>query len=255
MKIAIISLLLFTTLLCRPAFCGEIHDAAKRGDLEKVKALLKDNPNLVFSKDDDGMTPLHWAANKDVAQLLLTYKAEVNVRNNDGNTPLHWAVNLGTKDVVELLLANKAAVNAKNNHDLTPLHYAAAWGRKDVAELLLVHGADVNAKQNNGQTPLHRAAMAGSKDVAELLLVHGADVNARDKDDKTPLFYAVNFTIANRWNNSLVDLLQHPPAPMPTPFLMTICQFVTRHYISLFGIGIILIGLGWSVYRFGRVTK
>ena len=35
------------------AFCGEIHDAAKAGDLEKVKALLKDNPDLVFSKDNE----------------------------------------------------------------------------------------------------------------------------------------------------------------------------------------------------------
>ena len=36
------------------AFCGEIHDAAKDGDLEKVKALLKDNPDLVNSKDNNG---------------------------------------------------------------------------------------------------------------------------------------------------------------------------------------------------------
>jgi ankyrin repeat protein len=28
---------------------------------EKVKALLKDNPNLVFSKDNNGDTPLHAA--------------------------------------------------------------------------------------------------------------------------------------------------------------------------------------------------
>jgi len=44
MKILTHLLLLLTTLLCRPAFCGEIYDAAKAGDLEKVKALLKDNP-------------------------------------------------------------------------------------------------------------------------------------------------------------------------------------------------------------------
>jgi ankyrin repeat protein len=55
------------------AFCGEIHDAAKSGDLEKVKALLKGNPNLVFSKDTNGRTPLHCAAlqgQKNVAELL-----------------------------------------------------------------------------------------------------------------------------------------------------------------------------------------
>ena len=42
----------------------EIHDAAKSGDVEKVKALLKDNPDLVISQDDIGFTPLHYAAFK-----------------------------------------------------------------------------------------------------------------------------------------------------------------------------------------------
>ena len=43
-------------------FGGEIHDAAKAGDLAKVKTLLKDNPDLVFSKDSYGRTPLHLVA-------------------------------------------------------------------------------------------------------------------------------------------------------------------------------------------------
>ena len=46
---------------------------AQRGDLEKVKALLKDNPDLVSSKDTNGWMPLHAAAidgHKDVAELL-----------------------------------------------------------------------------------------------------------------------------------------------------------------------------------------
>jgi hypothetical protein len=35
-----------------PAFCGEIHEAVKKGELTKIKALLKTNPNLVHSKDE-----------------------------------------------------------------------------------------------------------------------------------------------------------------------------------------------------------
>ena len=89
------------------AFCGEIHDAAKNGDLEKVKALLKANPDLVFSKDDKfGGTPLHLAAywnHKDVLELLLTNKADVNVRDNNGNTPLALAANSNYTEVIELL--------------------------------------------------------------------------------------------------------------------------------------------------------
>ena len=47
---------------------------------------------MVFSKDNKGKTPLHWAAlsgHKDVVELLLASKAEVNAKNNDGQTPLH----------------------------------------------------------------------------------------------------------------------------------------------------------------------
>ena len=59
------------------AFGSEIHDAAKSGDLEKVKVLLKTNPAFVFSKDDHGEAPLLCAAahaHKDVAEFLLTNK-------------------------------------------------------------------------------------------------------------------------------------------------------------------------------------
>jgi hypothetical protein len=37
-----------------PAFCGEIHVAAEKGDLESVNSLLKENPGLVFSKGGKG---------------------------------------------------------------------------------------------------------------------------------------------------------------------------------------------------------
>jgi ankyrin repeat protein len=46
----------------------------------------------------------------------------------------------GRKDVVELLLANKAEINAKDKGGNTPLRAAASNGHKDVAELLRQHG-------------------------------------------------------------------------------------------------------------------
>jgi hypothetical protein len=42
------------------AFCGEIHDAAKAGDLDKVKALLNANPNLISSKDTNAGRLCSW---------------------------------------------------------------------------------------------------------------------------------------------------------------------------------------------------
>ena len=61
----------------------------------------------------------------------------------------------GHKDVAELLLANKAEVNAQGDYGQTPLHCAAFRGRKDVAALLLAKKAKVNARDNYRATPLH----------------------------------------------------------------------------------------------------
>jgi ankyrin repeat protein len=180
-----------------PAFSGEIHDAAMQGDLETVKGLLKDNPNLVSGIDGIGDTPLHVAAlygNKDIAEWLLAQGADVNAKNNAGDRPLHDAAVNGQKDGAALLLANKAEINARNNKGQTPLYRAASIGRKDVVELLLACKADVNAKDKDGNTPLHEAAAGGHQGVVGLLLAAKADVNARNNYGKTPLNLAmINF--------------------------------------------------------------
>ncbi len=176
------------------ALAGEIQDAAQVGDLGKVKALLKADPALAVSKDQDGLTPLHWAAlqgHKDVAELLLTNKADINARDKLGTTPLHAATIAGQKDVAELLLANHADVNARDNDRRTPLHYAAANCQTAVAKLLLAAEADVNAKDKNGLTPLHWAAFKNCKAVVELLLANKAEVNAKDNMGWTPIHRAI----------------------------------------------------------------
>jgi ankyrin repeat protein len=146
------------------AFGGEIHDATGKGDLGQVKALLKENPSLVSSKDDAGATALHFAAQfdrKDVAELLLANKADVNAKTNDGLSPLQAAVQFDHKEMVELLLANKANVNIKANNGYTCLHVAAGKDYIDVARVLLANSADVNARENNGETPLGWAIRFG----------------------------------------------------------------------------------------------
>ena len=42
-------------------FSAEIHQAAARGDIEKVKALLQNDPAVASSRTVNGWTPLHFA--------------------------------------------------------------------------------------------------------------------------------------------------------------------------------------------------
>lgn len=170
-----------------------IHDLARIGDLARLKTMLKSNPDAVFSRDPDkdGYTPLHWAAQncpKEVAELLLANKAEVNAKDDRGCTPLHVAAVSGRKDVVKLLLDNTAEVNAKDCDGKTPLHHAALYSSCEMAELLLIYKAEVNSQNNTGLTPLgiawkeahpfidpplNWAAPGCSKDMVKLLRHHG----------------------------------------------------------------------------------
>jgi ankyrin repeat protein len=213
-----------------PTFCGQIHDAACYRDLQKVKTLLENNPKLVFSKDKYGYAPLHWAAlagHKDVADLLLSKRADVNAKSNGrhtpmgfGNyekkmllvllqayyyTPLHLAVANGHKDIIELLLANNAEINAGDKYGFTSLHWAAQNNSKDMAELLIANKADINAKDKYAITPLHKAAALGHKDMVEFLLAHRAAVNAEDKFGHTPL----NCAEGGRHSDVVEMLRQH----------------------------------------------
>lgn len=154
-------------------------ETARKGDLEKMRALLKDDPDLVFSKDEKGRTPLHWAAGqdrKDVADFLLANRAEVDAKAIGRLTPLHYAALNGHTGVAGLLLARGADVNARAEDDKRPLHLAAGGGYKEVAELLLVNRAELNATALQGVTPLHMATRSGHKKVAELLLAKQANI-------------------------------------------------------------------------------
>ena len=180
MKTTALSLVLgaMALSLSTTASCGEIHDAAKTGDVETIRVLLKANPELVNNRDNPvGWTPLHVAAqagHKEVAELLLANRADVNAKDNRGMTPLHWAAQAGHKEVAELLLANKADVNAKTKVGWTPLHWAAERGHKEVAKLLLASKAVVDLKDYIGMTPLRLALDQGHIDIADFLRAHGA---------------------------------------------------------------------------------
>jgi ankyrin repeat protein len=170
--------------------CHEIQEASAGDDLGTVSALLKEKPDLAFTKDRSGITPLHVAAlsgQTQVVDLLLANKADVNARDGKGMTPLHLASESGQTRVVDRLLKHHADVNAKSNSGMTPLHLAAESGQKPAVELLLANRADVHASSEDVGTPLHVAVVGGHLGIANLLLARGAQVNARDAFGMTPL--------------------------------------------------------------------
>ena len=62
MKKIIFVLLLTLLVFVLPASAGKIHEAATKGDLVKVKALLEKDGRLLDAKGDHEKQPMHWAA-------------------------------------------------------------------------------------------------------------------------------------------------------------------------------------------------
>jgi len=164
---------------------SSVADAAMRGDGAAVRALLATGADVNVAQGD-GMTALHWAANRgdsSLAVVLLRAKAQLTATTRVGGyTPLHVASQSGATGVVRALLAAKADVRAVTSNGVSSLHLAAVAGVPGTITALIAAGGDVNAKEPSwGQTPLMTAAARGRADAVRALLKAGAEPSVTAK--------------------------------------------------------------------------
>ncbi|MBQ9243777.1 MAG: ankyrin repeat domain-containing protein [Proteobacteria bacterium] len=163
--------------------CTSLLDAARQGDVNKVKALIDKGADVNTKDKFSGNTPLHLAVIRghlEVIKLLISSNANVNARTNFGTSPLHFAFNrTESMEAVKLLISSGADVNAKDDFGSTPLH-EAAFGQN----LVVLEESDATEKDKRELTERYANAM-------EMLIAAGADISAKDNDGKTPLDVAV----------------------------------------------------------------
>ena len=173
---------LVLTLLVSAATPPEspVADAAMRGDHGSVRALLQQGAD-VNAAQGDGMTALHWAADRgdlEMARMLVYAGAGLEaVTRMAEYTPLHLASRAGHGAVVRALLeAGSDPAAPTGSGGATPLHLAAAAGDAKAVAALIEHGADVDAReQRAGQTPLIFAAAQNRVEAIRALIAGGAD--------------------------------------------------------------------------------
>ena len=108
-----------------------------------------------------------------------------------GFSPLHIAARYGYYSISQLLVKYKADVNVGDCNGSTPLHVASCQGNSALVVLLVNSGADINATSLNGSTPLHSAATCFAKGVFHTLFEQGCDPLATDSEGMTALHYVV----------------------------------------------------------------
>ncbi|MGD9905513.1 MAG: ankyrin repeat domain-containing protein [Vicinamibacterales bacterium] len=188
-----------------PPSSSPVADAAMRGDRQAVRTLLQQGAD-VNAAQGDGMSALHWAADRGDAEMtamLVAAGATPGAVTRIGQyTPLHLASRAGNVAAVRALLGAGAAVDAAANPSgATPLHMAATAGSAEVVTALLDAGADINAREHEwGQTPLIFAASLNRIAAVKALLARGADPNVTsrtiDLQKHTPLYRASNERLA-----------------------------------------------------------
>jgi ankyrin repeat protein len=173
-----------------------VADAAMRGDVDQVRQLLRSGAD-VNAAQGDGMTALHWAAERrdaPMAEVLLAAGANPAATTRLGEyTPLHIAAKSGADGAARALLDAGANPEARTSTGgAAPLHFAAGAGDARVVEALVSRGTDVDVREEVWlQTPLMFAAAGGHVEVVRALLASGADpaITARvmDMDEREQL--------------------------------------------------------------------
>lgn len=176
-----------------------LHVAVDAGHAQSTLLLLKKGaPVDVPERSAQHLTPLLIAAengNMAMADILLSYGANVRKTDAEERSALHLAARSGNAGFCEFLLdKSDIDINVRDKQEWTPLHHACVREKTLAVKTLIERGADLTAVDSEGYTPLHRAMAERSDDVIDMyvqVLGGRADFDVLSQNGDTPLMVAV----------------------------------------------------------------
>lgn len=186
-----------------------LHIVVFEGKISLAKSLLElgANPNVsaLNTETDVDVSDVPHSIPEEKVSLSLIHE----IQSLQYITPLQIAISKDKEEMTSLLLTHKADPNLKDLGGCTPLHWAATKGNERIVDLLLHHSVDINAEDIAQSTPLHEAVRKNYFSIAMKLLKAGADPTRKDITGTTPL------DVAKEKNNnlylSLLDFIDKPP--------------------------------------------
>jgi ankyrin repeat protein len=190
-----------------PTAADILAQAIEQADINKVRTILFQNPDLLAMYDRKGNLPLHTAVLRNqpaIARLLLReFNAPVDaMQQNIGETALHLATRANNPELVELLLGFNAnaligtttplnvATRSKATRVIPLLkrvqeHFTRLLTNTiergdglEVARILQEHPQLIHIYNDRGNLPLHTAVLHNQPYIAAFLITSGADINA-----------------------------------------------------------------------------
>ncbi|KAK2762742.1 palmitoyltransferase akr1 [Arachnomyces sp. PD_36] len=220
----------------------DIMQLARLGEIGAIQKLFESGKFDARYEDEEGITPLHWAAINNqyaLCKFLVEAGADVNAKGGESvATPAMWAsqrchyyvVNLllengadplltdvqgynilhlatidGNAFLLVLLLHQELPVDVTDPHGHTSLMWAAYKGFPACVDLFLRWGANVNAMDEGGLTPLHWALVKGSQPCIQKIIEYGADRFAKTNDGKSPATVAQEMKTTRAYYRALQE--------------------------------------------------
>jgi len=170
-----------------------LHDAARAGDLDGLRAIYFSNPTVINGRDNHSRTPLHlaaWSGQTEVAEFLCNHKADVGAAAVDDMAAIHFASQKGHLEIVRILLRSGASVNACTRKGMSALHYAVQGSHLEVVKFLIRKGASLCTKTKAGKRPIDLV----KDDEVRSILTSPEELSKSNKESQTNKPPAVSAT-------------------------------------------------------------
>ena len=170
-----------------------LHESIRYGNVDNARLLL-DAGAKVNAQDNLGKSPILLIMPQknqaEIYSLLLSYRANVYMKDLYGDSVLHVATMNGADDTTlnQLILAG-ADINERNKEGITPLALAVDHRRTAIIQFYIGAGADIHAEDNMGETPLTRSLKAGLEMSRKVLIP--SNIHSRDSYGNTAYHLAI----------------------------------------------------------------
>ncbi|KAH8673793.1 hypothetical protein BX600DRAFT_509023 [Xylariales sp. PMI_506] len=185
-----------------------LHWAAINNQFAMVKYLIEKGADINRKGGDSVATPLQWAAQRSnyyTVNLLLQHGADPLITDAQGYNTLHISTFQGNVLLITLLLHQGIPVDVVDSYGHTALMWAAYKGFPLCVDLFLRWGASVHATDEQGFTALHWALVKGSAPCILKLIEYGSDRFAKTQTGKTPASTAQDLNTVGAWHRALKE--------------------------------------------------
>ncbi|ETW08499.1 hypothetical protein H310_01065 [Aphanomyces invadans] len=171
-------------------------DAARRGDIPALQALLHQGWDAKSTRDVHGNDAMLWAAIEGHLGMCRFLHEQVGLdaaalQGKLGRNALHWAARNGFRRICEWLINEvKIDVDCATLDGTTPLHYAVYGQHLDIVQWLVDIGCDIHCLNVFGCNASQWCAMTGNVDILRFLVEKGLDCSVLNRNGHSALHKA-----------------------------------------------------------------